>query len=58
MNDAEGGSLREISQVGKRVYGTVVNIVCKASYNAQLVRNEEVKASGVLKLQSTKCSRL
>lgn len=39
----EGSSLRGISQLGKRAYGTVVAIVRKTSYNAQLVHNEEVK---------------
>lgn len=40
---AEGSSLRGISRIGKRAYGTVVNIVRTASYKAQLVHNEEVK---------------
>ena len=40
---AEGSSLRGISRIGKRAYGTVVDIVRKASYKAQLVHNEEVK---------------
>ena len=40
---AEGSSLRGISRIGKRAYGTVVNIVRKASYKSQLVHNEEVK---------------
>lgn len=40
---AEGSSLRGISRIGKRAYGTVVDIVRKASYKSQLVHNEEVK---------------
>ena len=40
---AEGSSLRGISRIGKRAYGTVVDIVRKASYKAQLVHNEEIK---------------
>lgn len=40
---AEGSSLQGISRIGKRAYGTVVDIVCKASYKSQLVHNEEVK---------------
>ena len=39
---AEGSSLRGISRIGKRAYGTVVDIVPTASYKAQLVHNEEV----------------
>jgi len=40
---AEGSSLRGISRIGKRAYGTVVDIVRAASYKAQLVHNEEVQ---------------
>ena len=40
---AEGSSLRGISRIGKRAYGTVVDIVRSASYKAQLIHNEEVK---------------
>ena len=40
---AEGSSLRGISRMGKRAYGTVVDIVRKAGYKSQLVHNEEVK---------------
>ena len=40
---AEGSSLRGLSRIGKRAYGTVVDIVRTASYRAQLVHNEEVK---------------
>jgi len=40
---AEGSSLRGISRIGKRAYGTVVDIVRKASRKAQLVHNEDVK---------------
>ena len=39
---AESSSLRGISRIGKRAYGTVVDIVRAASYKAQLVHNEEV----------------
>ena len=40
---AEGSSLRGISRIGKRAYGTIVDIVRSASYKAQLIHNEEVK---------------
>lgn len=40
---SEGSSLRGISRLGKRAYGTVVDIVRKASYKGQLVHNEKVK---------------
>ena len=45
---AGGSSLWGISRIGKRAYGTVVDIavvdiVRKASYKGQLVNNEEVK---------------
>lgn len=40
---AEGSSLRGISRVGKRAYGTVVSLVRAASQKAQLVHNEEVQ---------------
>ena len=40
---AEGRSLRGISRIGKRAYGTVVDIVRAASYKAQLVNNRRVE---------------
>ena len=40
---AEGSRLRGISRIGKRAYGTVVDIVRVASYKAQLGHNEEVQ---------------
>ena len=40
---AEGSSLRGITRIGKRAYGTIVDIVRSASYKAQLIHNEEVK---------------
>lgn len=43
QSHAEGTSLRGISRVGKRAYGTVVSIVRAASQKAQQVHNEEVK---------------
>lgn len=36
---AEGSSLRGISRIGKRAYGTVVNLVRAASQKAQRVHN-------------------
>lgn len=39
---AEGSSLRGISRVGKRAYGTVVSLIRAASQKAQLVHNEKV----------------
>ena len=41
---AEGSSLRGISRIGKGAYGTVVDIVRKASYKSQLIHNEALKA--------------
>ena len=41
---AEGSSLRGISRVSKRAYGTVVSIVQAASQKAQLIHNQEVQA--------------
>jgi transposase-like protein len=40
---AEGSSLRGISRIGKRAYGTVVSLVRAASQKAQLVPNEAVQ---------------
>jgi transposase-like protein len=40
---AEGSSLRGISRIGKRAYGTVVNLVRAASQKAQRVHNEAVQ---------------
>lgn len=40
---AEGSSLRGLSRIGKRAYGTVVSLVRAASQKAQLVHNEEVQ---------------
>ena len=39
---AEGSSLRGLSSIGKRAYGTVVDIVRKASDKGQLGHNEAV----------------
>ncbi len=40
---AEGSSLRGVSRIGQRAYGTVVSIVRAASQKAQQVHNQEVK---------------
>lgn len=40
---AEGSSLRGLSRIGKRAYGTVVSLVRAASQKAQLVHNEAVQ---------------
>ena len=40
---AEGSSLRGLSRIGKRAYGTVASIVNAASHKAQQVHNEDVK---------------
>ena len=41
---AEGSSLRGISRIGHRAYGTVVSIVRAASHKAQQAHNHEVQA--------------
>ena len=41
---AEGSSLRGISRMGHRAYGTVVSLVRAASHKAQQVHNQEVQA--------------
>ena len=40
---AEGSSLRGISRIGRRAYGTVVRLVRDASQKAQQVHNHEVQ---------------
>ena len=40
---AEGSSLRGISRMGHRAYGTVVSLVRAASHKAQQVHNQEVQ---------------
>ena len=40
---AEGSSLRGVSRIGQRAYGTVVSIVRAASQKAQQVHNQEVQ---------------
>ena len=40
---AEGSSLRGLSRIGKRAYGTVVSLVRAASQKAQQVHNQEVQ---------------
>lgn len=40
---AEGSSLRGLSRIGNRAYGTVVSLVRAASQKAQLVHNEAVQ---------------
>ena len=39
----EGGSLRGISRIGQRAYGTVVSLVRAASHKAQLVHNGQMQ---------------
>lgn len=41
--NAEGSSLRGITRLGHRAYGTVVSVIRAASQKAQMVHNEEVK---------------
>ena len=40
---AEGSSLRGLSRIGRRAYGTVVSLVRAASQKAQQVHNQEVQ---------------
>ena len=44
QSHAEGSSLRGISRIGKRSYGTVVSFVNAASQKAQLLHNKELHA--------------
>jgi len=44
QSHAEGSSLRGIARIGKRAYGTVVNLVKRASQKAQLVHNQALQA--------------
>ena len=43
QSHTEGSSLRGVSRISGRAYGTVVSIVRAASQKAQMVHNEEVK---------------
>lgn len=43
QSHAEGSSLRGLSRIGKRAYGTVVSLASVASQKSQLVHNEKVK---------------
>ena len=49
---AEGSSLRGVSRIGKRAYGTVVSLVRAASHKAQLVHNERVQKVNCEKILS------
>ncbi len=40
---AEGSSLRGISRISGRAYGTVVSLVRDASQKAQMIHNQEVQ---------------
>ena len=42
QSHAEGSSLRGVSRISKRAYGTVVSLVRAASQKAQQVHNQEV----------------
>ena len=44
QSHAEGSSLRGLSRISKRAYGTVVNIFRAANQKAQQVHNQEVRA--------------
>ena len=44
QSHAEGSSLRGISRIGKRAYGTVTSLVNAASQKAQMIHNQELQA--------------
>lgn len=41
---SEGSSLRGVSRISQRAYGTVSSIIRQASQKAQMVHNQEVQA--------------
>lgn len=43
QSHAEGSSLRGISRISGRAYGTVVSLVRASSQKAQMIHNQEVK---------------
>jgi transposase-like protein len=43
QSHAEGSSLRSISRISGRAYGTVVELIREASQKAQMMHNQEVK---------------
>jgi hypothetical protein len=43
QSHAEGSSLRGVSRISGRAYGTVVSLVRDASQKAQMIHNQEVK---------------
>lgn len=44
QSHAEGSSLRGMSRIGKRAYGTVTSLVNAASQKAQMIHNQELQA--------------
>lgn len=44
QSHTEGSSLRGISRIGKRAYGTVTSLVNAASQKAQMIHNQELQA--------------
>ena len=51
---AEGSSLRGISRISGRAYGTVVSLVRDASQKAQMIQNQEVQQTGTTVIQKSK----
>ncbi len=43
QSHAEGSSLRGVSRISGRAYGTIVSLIRDASHKAQMVHNAEVK---------------
>lgn len=43
QSHAEGISLRGVSRISGRAYGTVVSVIRAASHKAQIIHNEEIK---------------
>jgi transposase-like protein len=44
QSHVEGSSLRGVSRISGRAYGTVVSLIREASQKAQMIHNAEVKA--------------
>lgn len=52
QSHSEGSSLRGISRISQRAYGTVVSLVQQASQKAQMVHNQEVQAIDTEEVQA------
>ena len=57
QSHAEGSSLRGVSRISKRAYGTVVSIVRAASHKAQQVTIKKFAQWSARKSSPTRCGR-